>query len=357
MAPDSRRKFLILGLLIAAVLLAAKYLLPLLLPFLLGVGLALAAEPLVSFLSRSWRLPRGVCAGLGVTAALILLSALLALLGALAVRELGRLAGALPDIQSTALQGISLLRDWLVGLTQSAPDGIQPLLTDGVLRLFGDGSAVLDRALTYVPGMAKGVLSAIPGGAVSIGTGLLSAYMISARLPRIKDGLRRRLHWQEKYLPALKKLRKNLGLWLRAQSMLALVTFCIITLGLLLLRIPHAPLVGLIIALVDAVPLLGTGTVLVPWAVIQLVSRQYTTALGLFILYAAAALTRTVLEPRMVGKELGLDPLITLVALYIGFRLWGILGMITAPLLATAVKEFLSVGIGSPVLDNGKNLG
>ena len=129
--------------------------------------------------------------------------------------------------------------------------------------------------------------------------------------------------------------------WLKAQLRLSGVTFLISLAGLLLLSVSYAPLWALVIAAVDAVPMLGTGTVLLPWAMVCLLQGRRILALGLAGLYLAAMLTRTALEPRLVGKHLGLDPLMTLAALYVGYRLWGIGGMILSPLLAVTVSQLL----------------
>ena len=91
------------------------------------------------------------------------------------------------------------------------------------------------------------------------------------------------------------------------------------------------------LALVDAIPILGTGTVLLPWALVSLLQHQHLRSVGLLLTYAAAFLTRTILEPRLVGRHLGLDPLVTLIFLYLGYRFWGILGMLLAPMLAAAL--------------------
>ena len=118
-----------------------------------------------------------------------------------------------------------------------------------------------------------------------------------------------------------------------------LVSYGIVSLGFLLLNISHGLLWAALVALVDAVPLLGTGTVLLPWALVCFLQDQHFRAIGLLCIYGAAMLTRTVLEPKLVGKQLGLDPLLTLLALYLGYRFWGFAGMLLAPVLAAAVKS------------------
>ena len=105
----------------------------------------------------------------------------------------------------------------------------------------------------------------------------------------------------------------------------------------MLLRISNAPLWAGIVAVVDAVPILGTGTVLLPWALVSVLQGKQLMAIGLVCIYACTYLTRTVLEPRMMGRYLGVDPLLMLVFLYIGYRFWGFWGLIFTPMLASAV--------------------
>lgn len=335
------KKFLILLLVFLAVWLGLRYLLPTAFPFLLGAAIALAAEPVVRFLCRKLRLRRGFAAGIGVTGTILLLVGLLVLIASVFVRELGQLAGAMPDMEETVRRGMTLLEDFLLSLAGRAPEGIQPYLNRTVLDLFSSGTVFLDRVTQWIASMVSGVLSRVPDGFLSVGTALISGFMISARLPKIKDWLRRRTPaaWRDKYLPALKGVRRSVGGWLKAQLRLSGMTLVIVTVGFLVLQVPYAPLWAAGVALVDAVPILGTGTVLLPWALVCLLQGNTLRALGLLCTYAVAALSRSVLEPRLVGRQLGLDPLVTLVALYAGYRLWGIGGMILAPMLAVAAMQ------------------
>jgi len=93
-----------------------------------------------------------------------------------------------------------------------------------------------------------------------------------------------------------------------------------------------------LVAAVDAIPLLGTGTVLLPWALTRLLQGEALIAAGMVGIYLVAVITRTVLEPRFYGRHLGLDPLVMLLFLYFGYRLWGFLGIVISPLLAAATK-------------------
>lgn len=344
MSTSPVRKALTFAAVFLAAALVIRYLGPVLMPFLLGGLLALAAEPAVSLGVRKLKMPRALSAGVGVTATLVLLTATLWLLGALTVKELGQLAGAMPDIQQTVGQGLGLLQDFMLGIADRAPDGLRSLLTQLVLELFGSSSALLSRLTGRLPGLLSSLLGRIPNGAVSLATGILAGFMISARLPKIRQFLSGKIpeRWHARYLPALQKLRRTLGAWLKAQLKLMGVTYMIVTAGLFLSGVSFAPVWAVAVALVDAVPILGTGTVLIPWAVIALLQGRTLPAVGILCTYAVAMLTRTTLEPRLVGRQLGLDPLVTLVFFYAGYKLFGVLGMLFAPMLAAAAKSLTS---------------
>ena len=320
-----------------AVWLAARFLLPLCFPFLLGALLAFAAEPMVGFLQKR-RVPRCVCSGIGVSMAFCFLAMLVLILCAFALRELRRVAGVLPDLEDTAKSGIGLLQSWLLELASRAPQSVQPLLSENVTSFFSNGTSLLDKVIL---GLAGSILSHIPDGALSLGTAVISSFLISARLPKIKSWLKKRLPG-EKLKPAadaLKRMKNAVGGWLMAQLKLMGVTFTILTLGFVVLRIAYAPLWALAVSLVDALPVLGTGTVLVPWAVICFLQGEGAKAVGLLGVYAVVTLSRSMLEPKLVGRHLGLDPLVTLMALYAGYKLWGVGGMIFAPLLAVTIMQ------------------
>ncbi len=321
--------------------LGIQFFLPLFFPFLLGGALALAAEPMVSFLSR--RLPRGAAAGIGVTGALCFITLALLLTGALIVRELGILARQLPDLENAMNTSMSALSRWVLGLIARLPPGIRDILSRNASQFFSDSTVVLDQAFGYVVDLASGILVQIPDSALVLGTGVIASYMISAKLPAMKRWLLARIPRERliKYLAALRRLRDALVGWLQAQLKLMGITWLILTMGFILLRVPYAPLWAALVALVDAFPVLGTGTVLLPWSLVCFVQQNTAQAVGLLGIYAVIALLRSALEPKLVGKQLGLDPLVTLAALYAGYKLWGLGGMVIAPALAVAAVQVI----------------
>lgn len=338
------RKYLFLAGVLFALWLSIRYALPVLLPFLLGAGLALAAEPAVRFGTNRLHLPRWAGAGLGVTLTLIALTAVLWLVGSLVVKEVGVLAQALPDLQDTAQQGLELLQAKATAISQKMPAGLGRFLSESVTSLSGSGTALVEQTALRLPSFLGTAVGKVSQGFIGIGTGVVSAFLFSARLPALRTAIRQKLpaSWQDTVFPALRRIRKTLSGWLKAQGLLMLITLGIVCTGLLLLRIPYGAVWALLIALVDAVPMLGTGTVLLPWALIRLLQGHGLQALGLTAIFAAAALARSVLEPKLVGKHIGLDPLITLFAMYAGWRFFGLWGLILAPMTAAAVKTAVS---------------
>ncbi|MBO5324536.1 MAG: sporulation integral membrane protein YtvI [Oscillospiraceae bacterium] len=338
----SRKILLWLGLALG-LWLGLRFVLPVALPFLLAGALALISEPLVRSLQKRLHLPRAAATGVGVSICLLMAVLIFLTVCAFLLRQLRSLADVVPDLEGSAAQGIASLEEFFLVLAGKAPQGLRPVLTHSVENLFSGSSRILDRVSGWLLNIASGVLKALPDSALGLGTWILAAYMTSAKLPKIKQFLATQLpqKWTDRYLPALKRLRHSLALWLTAQLKLTGITFAVLAVGFFMLRIPYGIAWAALICLVDALPILGTGTVLIPWSLVSFLQGDHLQAVGLLSIYGVAALLRCVLEPRLVGKHLGLDPLLTLFSLYAGYHLWGIFGMLLAPLLTVTVTQLL----------------
>lgn len=338
------RKYLPMAALFAGIFLFFRYLLPLVLPFLLGAGLAVAAEPLVGVLCRRVKLKRPLATAIGVTMAFSFVALAVMVLLAFLFQQIRSLTGLLPELETALHNGMDTADRVLLNLSGRVPGELGNLLTRNVHSLFAGGDALLSRVTNAALKLASGILSHVPDSALGLGAGIISSYMFSAKLPKIRNWFRHQLTAAqlEPMLSALQRLKSGLLGWLKAQVRLSGVTFLLTGTVFLLLRIPRALLWAGLVALVDAFPILGTGTVLVPWSIFSFLQGDHVLAFGLLGLYGATALTRSVLEPRLLGRQLGLDPLVTLMALYAGYRLWGIGGMLLAPILAVAVTQLFS---------------
>ena len=172
----------------------------------------------------------------------------------------------------------------------------------------------------------------------------MAIYFTSMSLPdlirliqtHISDEMRRKLHF------FYCGMTRSVSRWLRAELTLCAVTFSELLIGFLFLRQPYALLLGLLITLVDALPVFGTGTVLIPWGIVEILLGNTPKAVALTILYALTFLVRNALEPRLLGAQAGLPPIMSLLAMYLGFCIFGVTGMILFPfllLLASQLKK------------------
>ena len=322
-----------------SVWLSLRYLFPLFLPFLLGLALALAAEPVANFLQEHFHWRRNPAVFAAVTAILALLTAAGAALGTLAIRRAAALAGGLSALAGRAAEGLPTARHWCLELVALAPESLSRPLEQSVRELFENGGGLLDRAAAAVLGLAGHAAQHIPGSLVPLGTAVLASYLICQRLPALRSRLSASGAWQDRWRPALSRLLTTLRQWVKAQLKLSSVTFAIVLGGFLLLGVRQKLLMALVTALVDAVPLLGTGTILLPWTLVSLLSGEPVRAVGLLGIYVTALITRSALEPKLLGRQLGQAPLAALAALYIGYRLWGFGGMILAPILTVTARE------------------
>ena len=337
--PENRHLRFLLRLLYAALALAGlwlalRFLLPWLLPFLLAFSLAALLEPAVRLLMERLHLPRRGAAAL-CTAALTA-----AVLGGLALvvwrvgYELSLLLAGLPTLADG-------LERWAYRFLIALPVQFQTLARDALEGLLEQSIALPNRFYDALAGAVTGLASALPAAALFLFTTVLATYFTSAGRPALLDGLRRRLPppWRTRLGRVAGGLRAALGGWLKAQGLLMLITFGELAAGFLLLRVAG------LVALVDALPVFGTGTVLLPWAVLALLGGDVRMSVGLLVLYSVISLVRSLLEPRLVGARVGLPPLAALVCMYVGFQALGVLGMLLAPLAAVLARQLWDSGL------------
>ncbi len=351
-----KRRLLAAGLYAAVCLLALRYLLPLVLPPLLGVLAAAALSPLIELLSRRFSLRRNVSAFLCVTGLLGLLMLLGYLLGHMLLLELQGLYGRLPELLSAASRSLTALGQWAERLGAALPGGAGDAFSSWAGQLTGAVGTIAASLYEGLFSAVSGFLGRLPDVLLFLLTMLLSCYFAAGELPRLRALIREHAPagFRRRWGPLAASMRRVLGGWVRAQLLLMGVTFLILLAGLWILGIPFPLGPALGIALLDALPLFGTGTILLPWGLGRMIAGDFHMGLGLMILYGAAALCRNVLEPRLLGAQAGVSPLLTLGAIYLGYRVSGFLGMVLLPMALMVAAELweasrtASVPVSSP---------
>lgn len=321
--------------------LAVAYCLPVLLPFLIGLLAARLALPLAGRLEKGLRFPRWAAAFLSVSGVFAMLALGVWMLAKLLLSQLASLARALPGLFASLEAPAARLTAWLYRLCGRAPGQLGAALRQWLESSLQWGEMLSERVSDTVLHLMGGMVTSLPDVLLFTVTAVLSGFMLCARLPELRRRLRKRL--PPKARAQLRKftagIKTVLSGWFKAQLKLAGVTFAIVTAGLMLLRVPYALVLGLAISLIDALPVLGSGTVLLPWSACAFLQGNTERGLWLALLYALAALSRTALEPRLLGRQLGLPPLLTLIALYSGFRLCGVAGMLLFPIGAIVLRQ------------------
>ena len=313
-------------------LFAGPWLLKFFMPFVIGLVIALIANPLVRFLERRLRLVRRHSSLLIVAAVLALVIGLIYLVISRTVRAARSFAEYLPQLYETAeaavRQGLERLGGSMDFLPQSLRESWEALGSS-----LGDylGLAV-EKAAPPTVEAAGSVARVIPTLLVYSVVTVLSAYFFIVERDRIAAFLREHLpagalRYQEYLKGELKRL--VCGYFL-AQLKIMGVVWLILTAGFFVLGVGYAPLWALLISLLDFLPVFGTGTVLIPWGIIVVLDGEYAFAAGLLLLYVLTQVTRQAVQPKLVGDSMGLNPFLTLLFLYLGFKAGGIAGMILA---------------------------
>lgn len=337
---------------ILALWLAFRYALGILLPFLAAWLLSRAVKPLTEKICRRAPIPRGVCAA-GLVILTVSGAAGLAIAGVRrGVGELSRLVSELTADTEGLVGAVEALLSKVESVSSHIPflrrfeDA--PFYADlcaSVDSLVESGVAKLTEAITArLPGAAMTVAGLVPAAFIFLTVTLLACYYFTADDGRLGKALGAALTriapapLRDRLPPIGRRLRRLGRQYLRACLLLGLLTFCLSFIGLAILRVPYAFILALLLAVVDLLPLLGTGVILIPWGMICLLLGQVRLGIGLLILYGAATLIRQVLEPKLIGEGLGLHPLVSLFSMYAGLRLFGVWGMILAPLVAAGVR-------------------
>lgn len=315
--------------------LAFRYLLPWCLPFLPALFIAARFEPLILYLQRRLRFRRGFSAMLLTLTLLFLLGGLLSLLFSALREQAGALLAAAPAFLDALPERMNALLSRLEEYCLSCPDWLREELRSQLTQAAGSLDSLLRRLLTRALGWMARAAAVLPGGALAVATGVLAVYFTAASYPTLRAAARRWL--PEDLQSRLRTLRggmtRSLSRWLRAYCTLSLVTFLELLTAFFLLRQRYALLLALLITLLDALPVFGTGTALVPWAVFTLLFSSPPKAIALLLLYLCTLITRNVLEPKLLASRAGLPPVASLAAMYLGFCAFGVAGMVGFPFL------------------------
>lgn len=356
-----RRNLLNIGIFAAEILLlaiAGPVLVRFFLPVIIGWLIAQLANPLVHFLEKHLHIVRKH-SSFGVIFGAIFLIVALCYYAALWIwQEAGELVQRLPVYYQALVQGLDKIAENLQSVADRMPLETREKIAD-FTEHFTD---YLGRIVSSLGGgtveAAGNAAKNIPSLLISFIFSLLFAYFFIAQRERVHRILRHVIPEQtrEGLRMVWGNLKYAVGGYFRAQFKIMGVVGLILAAGFLFMQIDYAVLLAALIALMDFLPMLGTGTALLPWALFCALSDALPRAAGLLVLYVVTQLTRQLIQPKMVGDSIGVDTLTTLFLLFVGYRVSGLLGMILAVPVGLIVLQLYEAGAFEHMMKNVREL-
>ena len=334
-------------------------LLSLLSPFVLALVLAWLLNPAVRWLQRKTNLSRKLISMVVVILVFAVIVGVLFCLGWMAVDQVRSLfanqQSLLDELMDGAARVVNSVQSWLAGLGNLVPRGVLTSgedLTDALL----DWVQGLDISgwLAEMAGQAPSMVTSVSGFAVALVVFMMASYFITGDYPRLRFELTDRVPMVARdFCRSVKDIFISaFGGYIKSQLILSLGVFLILAVGFFFMGQPYGLLLAFALAVLDFIPIIGAGTVMVPWAVIDMVLAQYGEAAALMAVWGVIVLFRRFAEPKILGDQTGLSPILSLVGIYMGMKLGGVLGMVVGPLLLLVCINLAKLGIFRPVLDD-----
>lgn len=338
------RKILNIGLLIIGIYIGLK-LAVFYIPFIIAFIISLIIEPAIKFLMKKTNITRKM------SSIIIFLLAFSIIIGSVTwgiislVSESTNLLQTLNiyiDKAYTQMQEtISKMSITKISISKNVSNLVQDASTDILFKISGWLTEFLTKLIN--------VITSIPTIAIYTVITILSLYFICTDRIYILDLMEHHMpsKWIQKLAIHIKEISRNLGGYLKAVVTLIFVSFMISVIGLYILKfvgmnVKYPLLIALGIAFVDALPILGAGTVIVPWAIFSALDGDIKLAISIIILWIIMSIVRQFLEPKIVSGKIGIHPIFTLIAMYTGFRIIGILGMLVGPIVLIILKSIFS---------------
>ncbi len=347
---EAKKSFIInivfYGIVIAIVLLVGKYILPIMTPFIIAFAVASLFNWLTKLMGFKRESLRRLVAILfcSVLYALVFVGVLMA--GAKLINEAGSILTSIP---STFSNQIMPFLDTLATRVETA---VTPYDTQLASYIDSLTSSVVSNLGKFVTDFSKTAVvfvtncaTSIPGLIVQIVITVISTFFILLDYDKICKFLMILIPngKRELFSTSLHYTKTMIAVYIKSYSLLFLLTFVELSIGFLILGIKHAVLIALTISIFDLMPILGTGGIVLPWALIALMLGNIGRAIGLLLLYLIITGIRQTLEPKIVGKQIGLHPLATLVSMLLGLKLYGIIGLFAVPVcVAVAMAMYRS---------------
>lgn len=340
-------------------------------PFIIAFLIAMVLQKPIRFIDKKTFLNKKLASVVFVLLIVAILAGILALVGYRLVAEFTGFFQLMKDKLGNYTQAVEIIKNWIAGVLSHLPTALSDKakeaidgVTGSVLKLAEKSETAMEETVQTSGGFDISILSTplsgilstakqIPAILTAVLISIVSCFFMTSDYDNFTNMIKHSVSEQrEATLVRAKHIIINvLGKWCKSYAILLFITFCEMSLGLSILKIAgiykggYIFVIAVCTALLDILPVFGTGTVLVPWAVISLCTHHIGMGIGLIVIYAIITVIRQILEPKIVSSNVDVNPVVTLMSMYIGLQLFGALGIIILPLTVIIVKTLNDEGV------------
>lgn len=344
--------FVIYAVIIAALLFLLPKLLSFFFPFVIGWLISMIANPMIRFLEKRVKLVRKHGSAIIIILVIALIVGAGALIVTAAVKEGKELITDWPEIEKNISDSLSDTKLFIDKITASLPMNVRNSIDKAIAGLGDSISSYIRELPKNTVSDAGNFVTNIADGFLMIIVTVLSAYFFAACREELISGLKKHLpksaisYWKVVY----SNFTAAFGGYFKAQFKIMLILTVIMFAGFEIMQVDYSFLIALGIAFLDFLPVFGTGAVLWPWAIIDMITGRYVQAIGFVVIYFICQIVKQLLQPKMVGDSIGMHPLLALLSMYIGYKLYGVIGMIIFIPVGMVLVNMYKIGMFEPML-------
>ncbi len=319
-----------------------KYLLVPFLPFIIAWITAMLIRPLINSICEITKFKRRI---ISFTCVFLLFLIILTVLVAICNKATSEIKGLAEDIMAGASDVVSDVFDYAEELSDKLPFYGKTENQETAELIRKTATSMVENAVSAfsakIPEAIINFIAQLPSIILFTVVLVMATFYMGSDIEKINSTIISLIpqNSRQSFIRAKRKLVIVGTRYIKAYLLILFIVFVQLLIGFLCLKIPYALTLALIIAVIDILPVIGVGSVLVPWAIVLLIRHETSQGIGLLILFAVIWLVRQIIEPKIVGRSTGLHPLITLIAMYIGLNFMGVLGLFVFPMIIILIKS------------------
>ena len=313
-------------------------------PFIIAYFVSLIANHMADAFEKRFHLPRRIAAILVIIITVGVLGGIVGGIIWKIVDEIKQIYENFPVIYKNVSNFWIELSENMSDIVERLPEGVQQAF-DNMYEQFMLGFANILNDIKFWQ-TAGNFAKSLPSVLISSITFILSLYFMISDSKEIRGFFKRSIpeSAQIRVRQLKDELKRYVGGYIKAQLIIMCFAFMILLIGLLILNVKYALIIALVVAIFDALPFFGSGAVLIPWAIIEFFMGSPARGVGFLIIYLSVLLLRQLIEPKIVGQNIGMHPLLTLISMYTGYKIFSIGGLILGPLTLTLIISFYNIG-------------